>query len=404
MKRFILFLFLLSVGLQDVFAQTEFLITNNPKKPKSGRKILFPKSDGSLYEKASDGTVKPIGLRTVNTAPANANDTGQTGDIYSGASGTYLCVAPNTWVKLATDSFAGTPDLTTYVDDNTFFMVGTNLKVGISLRFGGALYHFSNAAGTKNYINSKFLTGRAAGVSFYSDPEPYTVSGYTAAAGFENASWNPVQDGDAGNNPAPVLSYSFDGATDTFHIISRPLQWKFTGGLVETTVLINSYYTVMDDDKTLKCRFVVTVDRGVMNVPGRANETPFVYLTRDLNELVAYTGVAPWTGGATSVPTYNYTAFGAANTAAIFEPTEKWVWLHDGSGNGVGVVNLDFDDNWTVTKYLNEVDGALDNSNPCMIVQQTSTYTDTGVYSFEKTMYLVLGSAAETRAFAVANH
>ena len=231
------------------------------------------------------------------------------------------------------------------------------------------------------------------------------MPGYTAAAGFENASWNPVQDGDAGNNPAPVLpGYSFDGATDTFHIQSRPLQWKFTGGLVETTVLINSYYTVMDDDKTLKCRFVVTVDRGVMNVPGRANETPFVYLTRDLNELVAYTGGAPWTGGATSVPTYGNTAFGVANTAAIFEPTEKWVWLHDGSGNGVGVINLDFEDNWTITKYLDEVDGSSDNSNPTMIVQQTSTYTDTGVYSFEKTMYLVLGSAAETRAFAVANH
>jgi aspartyl-tRNA(Asn)/glutamyl-tRNA(Gln) amidotransferase subunit B len=97
----------------------------------------------------------------------------------------------------------------------------------------------------------------------------------------------------------------------------------------------------MDDDKTLKCRFVVTVDRGVMNVPGRANETPFVYLTRDLNELVSYTGVAPWTNGATSVPTYGYTAFGVANTAAIFEPTEKWVWLHDGSGNGVGEVNME---------------------------------------------------------------
>lgn len=382
----------------------EFLITANPKTPKSGRKKLFPASDGAWYEKDSTGTVKPIGLRSVDTAPSDANDTGQIGDIYSGASGTYLCVAPNSWIKLATDSFAGTSDLTTYVDSNTFYMVGTNLKVGISLNKGGALAHFSNAAGTKNYINTAD-TGRYAGVSFYSDPEPYTVPGYTAAAGFDNASWNPVQAGDAGNNGAPVLpGYSFDGATDTFHIQSRPLQWKFTGGLVETTVLINSYYTVMDDDKTLKCRFVVTVDRGVMNVPGRADETPFVYLTRDLNELVSYTGVAPWTNGATSVPTYSFTAFGVANTAAIFEPTEKWVWLHDGSGNGVGVINFDFSDNWTITKYLDEVDGAVTGSNPTMIVQQTDTYTDTGVYSFEKTMYLVLGTSAETRAFALANH
>lgn len=381
----------------------EFLITANPKTPKNGRKKLFPKSDGAWYEKDSSGTVKAIGLRSVDTAPANANSTGQLGDFYSGESGTFMCVAPNSWIKLATDSFTGTSDLTTFVDSNIFYMVGTNLKVGISLNKGGALSHFSNAAGTKNYINTKDV-GRYAGVSFYSDPEPYTVPGYTAAAGFENASWNPVQAGDAGNNGAPVLSYSFDGGTDTFHITSRPLQWKFTGGLVETTVLINSYYTVLDDDKTLKCRFVVTVDRGAMNVPGRADETPFVYLTRDLNELVSYTGVAPWTNGATSVPTYTYTAFGAANTAAIFEPTEKWVWLHDGSGNGVGVINFDFDDNWTITKYLAEEDGAVTGSNPTMIIQQTDTYTDTGVYSFEKTMYLVLGTSAETRAFALANH
>ena len=350
------------------------------------------------------------GILETKTKPTTETNKGSKGgDIYSNDDGTFLCIGDR-WLRLQTLPFEpetgieGKPSIKTFVEDNMFFMVGENLKVGISLNKGGVLAHFSNAAGTKNYINTKD-TGRYAGVSFYSDPEPYTVDGYTAAAGFENASWNPVQAGDAGNNGAPVLAgYTFDGATDTFHIQSRPLQWKFTGGLVETTVLINSYYTVMDDDKTLKCRFVVTVDRGVMNVPGRADETPFVYLTRDLNELVAYTGVAPWTGGATSVPTYGNTAFGEANTAAIFEPTEKWVWLHDGSGNGVGVINFDFADNWTITKYLAEVDGAVTGSNPAMIVQQTDTYTDTGVYSFEKTMYLVLGSAAETRAFAVANH
>lgn len=349
------------------------------------------------------------GILQVNTKPTTEiNKSSKGGDIYSGDDGTFLCIGGK-WIRLQTLPFEeetgteGKPSIKTFIEDNMFFMVGENLKVGISLNKGGVLAHFSNAAGTKNYINTKD-TGRYAGVSFYSDPEPYTVPGYTASPGFENASWNPVQAGN-GEFGSPVLSgYSFDGATDTFHIQSRPLQWKFAQELVETTVLINSYYTVMDDDKTLKCRFVVTVNRGAMNVPGRADETPFVYLTRDLNELVSYTGVAPWTGGATSVPTYGYSTGWGVNTAAIFEPTEKWVWLHDGSGNGVGVINLDFEDNWTITKVYDEADGVMDNSNPCMVVQQTSTYTDTGVYSFEKTMYLVLGSAAETRAFAVANH
>lgn len=383
---------------------SEFLITANPKTPKSGRKKLFPASDGAWYEKDSTGTVKPIGLRSVDTAPSDANDTGQTGDIYSGTAGTYLCVAANTWVKLATDSFSGTSDLTTYVSDNQYFLEGTSLKVGISLNKGGALSYFGAKTGGKNYVNTKDA-GRYAGVSFYSNPDPYTVSGYTAASGFENASWNPVQGGDAGNNGSPVETYNFNGSTETFYIKSKPLQWKFTGGLVENTVTIESYYTFMDGDNTLKCRFVVTVNRGSgINYPGRANETPFVYLTRDLDNIIYYAGTSPWTGGATSSATYDYTAFGAANTAAIFEPTEKWVWLNDGAGNGVGVVNFDFADNWTITKYLSTGGGVLTGSNPTMIVQQTSTYTDTGNFTFEKTMYLVLGSAAETRAFAVANH
>lgn len=308
---------------------------------------------------------------------------------------------------------SGGSGLTTYTQDNVFYMENDTFRVGISLTFGAVISYFGDLEGN-NMVNIADA-GRYNGGSVYSNPEDYSVPGYDETPYYPDMSWNIVQAGDAFNNPSPVqVGWNFNPATKTFYAKVIPMQYKFDG-LVDTQAQIEVYYTFMEVEKAVKCRYVTNVNRPGENHTGRSNETPHFYFTRDLQYGKTYAQTAPFTNAATETLNFQYDADGGTDNWAIFPPDiegdihnkeyqEYWVWLCNNLSTPtkkVGIINI-ANERWSVKRSGNVGDGVLPTSNPCMIVQHAKSYHDTGVFSLEDIAYLVYGTEAETRALAYA--
>lgn len=309
---------------------------------------------------------------------------------------------------------SGGSGLTTYTQDSVFYMENDTFRVGISLIWGATICYFGDLAGN-NMVNIADA-GRYNGGSVYSSPEDYSVPGYTETPYYPDMSWNIVQAGDAFNNPSRVNTWNFNPATKTFYASVTPAQYKFDG-LIDEQTEIEVYYTFMEVEKSIKCRYVINVNRPGESHAGRSNETPFFYLTRDMQYGKTYAQNAPFTNAATEVVNFQYTSEYGANTWAIFPPDiegdihnkeyqEYWVWMTNNlttPTKKIGIINIS-NERWSIKRVHNIEDGILPTSNPNVVVQHPSTYNDTGVFELENIAYLVYGTEAETRALAYALH
>lgn len=287
------------------------------------------------------------------------------------------------------------------------YMEGGGIKVGISTLFGGAIYHISKGGSTKNWVNN-YPTGRAGFISFYGDPEPYNHPPNVAYPFYSAASWNPVHDGDAGNNPSPVIGTPEILSGDTFYIKSNPMQWKFVDGLVETEVVNECWYTLIPSRNAVHVKGRSTVNRasGGFSGTGKASETPYIYLTRDLEIPKTYDGINPFTNAPTVSPPFAYGSF--PNVQAIVGgsnpvPSEKWTAMLNSDGEGVGMYYPDA--SLYVMSKVGDTSGGVEyNSDSCSIIQHVSTYLDVQTYVKEWEFDLIVGNEAQIRQFAYDRH
>ena len=376
-------------------------------------RLHFDTNTGLISGTFPDGTKKSTGISFV-APPANPNSSGVVGQLASDGETLYICIAADTWIKVSIvggwTGNGGGSALNTYVQGDMYYIDGTTLRIGVSLKYGGALYYIGDKNG--NNLVNYHPTGRANGVSVYADPEPFSVSGYTTL-NFPNASWNIVQDGADGGSPSRVVSYSFNPTTNEFTVNFKPLQWKFVEGYEDPSTTASVVYKFDDTTNSVKCSYSVRIVKNFSNSNGKANETGFSYWTRNLKFARTYIGASPFTGAATTDivdGSFTYSAFGVPNTKAIFpdEPQssanqEGWVWLCDNLSTPTKYIGIIKEDGrharWQMTRYLSDTP-ATPTSNPCIICQNATNWNDTGDVTLTTVVHFVLDSSGATRALA----
>jgi len=173
----------------------------------------------------------------------------------------------------------------TFPKEGWVFLENAELRVGFSLKQGGALGWISRKKSSpqggandpeENLVNIHD-PGRWIQGSYYSGPQPFGKP----HPGWPNWPWNPVQAGDVYANSSLVVSHSIEGKS--FLCKTVPLQWALKREPAEA---------VMETRVTLEGRLIhwkqtLTThrsDRGIY--PGRDQELPAVYAIGRLDRLV----------------------------------------------------------------------------------------------------------------------
>jgi hypothetical protein len=269
---------------------------------------------------------------------------------------------------------------------NMSFLDNGVVKVGVDLDKGGVITHVSTSGGgdVDNLVNEHDL-GREVQQSYYSGG----IGPGTPCPGF-GSGWNPVGAGDCNGNASSVVTHTNDGTT--IYVKSVPLLWAFNAVPCECT--FEQWITLAGP--TVRVRNRLTNYRSDKSLYGaRWQELPAVYTVGRLGHLYAYTGAAPYTGGALTEVTADLP------NAAQFHASEHWAANVDGAGFGLGIVNPDvqgFVGGFWGTRGSG---GSFDDATG-YIAPSRRELLDWNI-AYEYNYALVVGTLSEIRAYAVAN-
>jgi len=277
-------------------------------------------------------------------------------------------------ISTLSDSCPGSSDMS-YLDNGV-------IRVGIDLKKGGTITFLADAHNLDvNLINAADL-GREVQQSYYSGPQPYG----NPSSDWENWGWNPIGAGDCYGNPSEVIEVSNDGIT--LYVKSIPKQWALNNVPCECTF----EKWIQLDGTGVRVHFRLNNNRSDTTVySARDQELPAVYTPDRFYRMFAYTGSAPFSGGAVSQ---------VATTGppwVYFNATEKWAALVDDNNWGMGVYNP------RAEQFAGGFSGSPGSGNPtgssCGYIAplRTETIYYNTVYDYE--IYLILGYVDDIRAY-----
>jgi hypothetical protein len=269
---------------------------------------------------------------------------------------------------LALASPAGATTMS-YLDDGV-------VKVGVDLDRGGMIVYLapSGAAPTANLVDATTL-GDGIQPWFQAGDSPYG----RPAPPYESNPWNPSVGGDAYGHASWLQSYASSNDGTTIHTSTRPEQWALNDRSCDCR--IEQWITL--DGAAVHLRVELTYyswSSDVLAQALREQALPALHLAASLDRLVAYTGDAPFSSGALT----EVAAGGHGSVTA----GESWAALVDAAGNGVGVIHPDI----TRFDFARGFLAPIATAN----ISRGTTYEDTAT--------IVLGTAAQVRAYATAHH
>jgi hypothetical protein len=299
------------------------------------------------------------------------------------------------------------------VANNIATITNGDLRLEVDYNFGAAIRHLSQTSkGIPNVMNIRDA-GRWSGISVYAGPANYQIQGGTPSSNpaYSDMSWNAVQAGDDGGNGGEVIfdgsSPSWNQATRTLYVKSRPLQWKFTNRVVDQEVICESWYTFDESSSTVRVRYKMTINRADQTVwNGYPAEVPYLFFTRNLENPYGYLGNAPFSNQPFSTLSYSFNE-GAIQTppytAGQVLPTERWISLVDGQGKGVGVYVPIQVWPFRFRKVLELSNGTTPTSDATMVLQMIEDRPSIGCCTtFECDFEMILGTTQEVRQLAYA--
>jgi len=210
------------------------------------------------------------------------------------------------------------------------FVENRHLRVGVNLKWGGAITHVS-VPGGPNIINSHDL-GRQIQQSYYSGPPNYQREGKRKSPAWAGFPWNPIQTGDAFHNGSKVLEHSVKDGELTVKTV--PMLWPMDNDpaecVMETWVRLDpnaprfTYRARLTNARSDKTQYRAS-----------SQEVPAVYVNGPWHRLMTYLGDRPFTGAAlTEVRNDHREGWPWVN----FLPTEGWAALVNDQGSGIGVI------------------------------------------------------------------
>ena len=265
------------------------------------------------------------------------------------------------------------------------YLSNANIKLGVITDWGAGIGYFSRTSPERNLINS-YDTGRETQQSYYGSPNGLYWNG-TAWK------WNPVQAGDAFNNPSTVQTFTNDGASIYAKVI--PKDWAANN--VDIAGYMEEWITLSADTAHVHFKFTYT---GTSAQSSTDQELPAHFVDFDLSHLVYYGGAAPWTDG-------NLTSFipndlqGTGN-ASNFNLTEQWTAYVDNSDWGIGIYTPGSVNRRTSYRYNGS--GSGPDGSSCSYVAPVGTWSfspSTGTNKgpvYEYDVYLTIGTLTEIRA------
>lgn len=267
-------------------------------------------------------------------------------------------------------------DPTSVEDCMQLYLTGDTVKLGVNLKWGGAINHLSSVnQGIAMYseigeiyvgdsVKSTLILeddvnlinqcdpGRLVQQSYYGtlgdsldDPQDDYVCGYYDSDGdatTEDVSWpyNPVQGGDSYANFSQLVDVQY---SDTeIYIKVRPMDWAKNGEV--TRNYMENTYVLLEDNvygEYIQVRNTDIDFSGYAHNNVRDQELPAYYGITPLGRLATYKGATPWTEAS-----YTYSdslGFWSPGTSDNrFNATENWIaWLNE--------------DNWGVGLYVPDV-------------------------------------------------
>ncbi len=209
------------------------------------------------------------------------------------------------------------------------FVENRFIRVGITLKWGGAITHVS-APGGPNIINS-FDLGRQIQQSYYSGPPNYQREGKQKSPHWAGFPWNPIQTGDAFNNGSEVLAHRVKGGE--LYVKTVPKLWPMNNDPAEC--VMETWITLLPGGSKFAYRARLTNARNdKTQYRAMSQEVPAVYVNGPWHRLMAYTGDKPFTGGAVSEFRNDH---GESWPWVNYLPTEGWAALVNEAGTGIGV-------------------------------------------------------------------
>lgn len=242
--------------------------------------------------------------------------------------------------------------------DETVFVSDTNYKMGVSLRWGGALSYLQYLPGNvqavrtagdvlvgvdalakyggeliTNQVNliNRNDTGRLVQQSYYGTNGEH--DGYIQGTSFNTLwSYNPVQGGNQFGDASKIIDVK-TGA-DFIYIKCRPMDWAKPAADI-TPSTMEATYTLKDGYVKVACRFV---DFSRWESVYRGQELPAFYAIEPLNSFRYYGGAAPWTGDG-EIKREDRLIFWPDAGMPTFQATEYWcAWTNlEDDGFGIGL-------------------------------------------------------------------
>lgn len=270
------------------------------------------------------------------------------------------------------------------------FVENRYIRVGVNLKWGGAITHVS-AAGGPNIINSADL-GRQIQQSYYSGPPNYQRAGKQKSPAWAGFPWNPIQTGDAYHNGSKVLEHRVKGSE--LYVKTVPMLWPMNDDPGEC--VMETWVTLLPGGRKFAYRARLTNARGDhAQYGGCSQEVPAVYVNGPWHRLMAYLGDRPFTGGPlTEIRNDHHEGWPWVNSL----PTEGWAALVNEAGSGIGVCNprpMEFHGGFAGTRGV----GDEKSGNTGYMSPITTEILDHNIV-YEYACTFVVGTLAEIRAEA----
>ena len=209
------------------------------------------------------------------------------------------------------------------------FVENEFIRVGINLKWGGAITHVSTPGGP-NLINSHDL-GRQIQQSYYSGPGNYQREGKRKSPHWAQFPCNPIQTGDAFHNGSRVIEHQVrDGC---LYVKTVPMLWPMDNDPAEC--VMETWITLSSDRPTFSYRARLTNARSdKKQYSVHPQEVPAVYVNGPWHRLMTYKGDKPFADGAvTELRNDHKEPWPWINVLA----TEGWAALVNDAGTGIGV-------------------------------------------------------------------
>ncbi len=209
------------------------------------------------------------------------------------------------------------------------FVENEFIRVGINLKWGGAITHVSKANGP-NLINSHDL-GRQIQQSYYSGPANYQRKGKLKNKNWQNFPWNPIQTGDSFRIGSKVVRHRIEKGK--LYVKTIPMLWPMKDDAAECHM--ETWVSLSHSGPMFSYKARLTNTRSDRTRYGaHPQEIPAIYTNGPWHRLISYRGDQPFSGEAVKEmrndhkepwPWINFLA------------TEGWTALVNDQGSGIGV-------------------------------------------------------------------